>query len=271
MAKTDVNCALIALNKPSNYDSHQVTALLKRMLNVNKIGHSGTLDPKVTGVLIVFLNRATRLATYLFGSDKEYIGIMYLHKDISIKELREVIKKKFTGVIKQIPPVKSAVKRQEREREVYSFKILEKDGKEVLFSIKCESGTYVRKIISDLGEELKIGAHMLELRRIREGIFEEKDCVNMYDIAKAIKEEKVSKILLPPEIITKNMPKITINKKYLDKVYNGSPILNSYILKKEKFKKGEIVAVFSNKRLIEISQVVNEEGVIAKPLTVLKY
>ena len=271
MTKTDVNCALIALNKPSNYDSHQVTALLKRMLNIDKIGHSGTLDPKVTGVLIIFLNRATRLATYLFGSDKEYVGIMHLHEDIDIKELREVIKKKFTGVIKQTPPVKSAVKRQEREREIYSFRIMEKDGKEVLFSIKCESGTYVRKIVHDLGEELKIGAHMLELRRTREGIFKEKDCVNMYDIDKAIKESDLSKILLPPEVITKNMPKITIGKKYLEKVYNGSPILKEYILKKDSFKKGEVVAVFSNKRLIEISQVVNEEDVIAKPLTVLKY
>src|SRR3990167_3946045 len=156
---------LIILDKPSNYDSHQVTRLIKDILKVDKIGHGGTLDPKVTGVLIIGVGRATRLLEYTLKAGKEYVGVMRLHGNVSIKKLKEVIKNKFTGKIKQIPPVKSAVKREEREREIYEFNVLEKDGNDFLFVVSCESGTYIRKLIHDLGEFLGIGAHMLELRR----------------------------------------------------------------------------------------------------------
>ncbi len=195
---------IILLDKPSNYDSHQVTRLIQRMLNADKIGHSGTLDPKVTGVLVIFLGRATRLANYLFGKDKTYIGIMNIHEEVSLDKLKKAMKK-FTGKIKQLPPVKSAVKRQEREREVYSFKIIEKRKRDILFSVDCESGTYIRKLVHDLGEKMKIGAHMTELRRVKEGSFTEDECINMYDIDKAVKENKIESIVKPYETICKDM------------------------------------------------------------------
>ena len=136
------------------------------------------------------------------GEDKEYVGIMRLHEEVPLEKIREAIKRKFLGVIKQTPPVKSRVKRQEREREVKRFEILEVDetpqgctpkikdftrGKDFLFIAEVQGGTYIRKLISNLGEELGIGAHMLELRRIRAGIFKEEDSefVNLYDLEKA--------------------------------------------------------------------------------------
>lgn len=264
----DLHNSIIILDKPINYDSHQATALVKRMLNIEKIGHSGTLDPKVTGILILLLGKSVKLTSYLLKQDKEYIGIMYLHKDVGLKELQEKIKS-FTGKIKQLPPVRSSVKRQERERNVYSFKIIEKNGKNVLFRVNCQAGTYIRKLVNDLGIELG-GAHMLELRRTKESNFAEKDCVSMYEIAEAVKNNQVSKILTPASKIIEKMPKIFIKKEFIYKITNGSPVYKEYILKRDKFKKKDFVAVFLNAELLEIATAVLEGNVVAKPQTVLK-
>lgn len=261
---------IIILDKPSNYDSHQITALIQRLLNAEKIGHSGTLDPKVTGILIIFVGKATRLATYLFKVDKEYVGVMRLHEDCSIKKLKGTIKKKFTGKIKQTPPKRSAVKREERKREVYSFDILEKKGKTILFKVRCEAGTYIRKLVHDLGQELKIGAHMLELRRTREGQFTENECVTMQDIMKVVKEKNYDKVLLPPEILVKNMPKIIVKEDALERLYHGSPVFKEFIAKQDRLKKNEVAAVMSSSgKLIEIAKACKEKDVVAKPEVVL--
>lgn len=269
-----LKCSIIALDKPSNYDSHQTAALIKKLLNVEKIGHAGTLDPKVTGVLVILIGKATRLASYLLHSSKEYVGIMHLRKDANIKKLQSVIRKKFLGKIKQLPPRKAAVRRHEREREIYSFKIIEKKGKNVLFCVSCEAGTYVRKLIHDLGLALEVGAHMLELRRTKDGIFHEDDCVTLYDVINALKNKNLERVLLPPEVITKDMPKITIKDFALSRLYNGSPLFKEFVLKsgKQSKSKNGIIAVFSKEgKLVEIAKAVKEKNIIAKPITVLAY
>lgn len=263
--------SIIILDKPSNYDSHQVTALIKRILNVDKIGHGGTLDPKVTGVLIIGIGRATRLLEYTLKAGKEYVGVMRLHGNVSLKKLRDVTSHKFTGKIKQIPPVKSAVKREERTREIYEFNVLEKDKNDFLFAVSCESGTYIRKLIHDLGQELKIGAHMLELRRIREGWFEEKDAVTLYDIEDAIEKNNLERVLKPINIFIDKFPKLTAKDEYLEKLYNGFPVIREFITQdsKTKFKKGELVIILSQQdQPIEIAEIVNEENIFAKPKVV---
>ncbi len=268
-----LRCSIIVLDKPSNYDSHQSAALVKKLLGVRKVGHSGTLDPKVTGVLIILIGKATRLASYLLSSSKEYVGIMHLHEDVSIKDLRNIIREKFLGKIKQLPPRKAAIKRQEREREIYNFKIIEKKGKDILFNVSCEAGTYVRKLVHDLGLALGVGAHMLELRRTKDGIFREDNCITLYDIVKAVKSKKLGSILLPIEIITKDMPKIIVKDFALDRLYNGSPVFKEFVFKKgKKGKKNDVIAVFSKKgKLVEIASIVNEKNIIAKPMTVLAH
>ena len=124
---------IINIDKPSGPTSFDISDLIRKKLNLRKTGHFGTLDPKVTGVLPIALNNACKLTGYFLGEDKEYIGVMRIHKNISVKEIEKAIKEKFTGKIMQLPPVKSRVKRQERQREIKSFKILEKDGQNLFF------------------------------------------------------------------------------------------------------------------------------------------
>ena len=150
-----INYGVVNIDKCQGPTSHQVSDFVQKILHINKSGHSGTLDPKVTGVLPVALSRATRIVQVLLTAGKEYVGIMHLHKDVSERKLKSTIKKFFLGEIEQMPPIKSAVKRQLRTREIYYFDILEKDKQDALFVVGCQAGTYIRKLIHDLGLKLK--------------------------------------------------------------------------------------------------------------------
>ena len=106
-----INYGIVNINKPQGPTSHQVSDYVKKILTIDKAGHSGTLDPHVHGVLPVALGRATRIVQGLLKPGKEYVGIMHLHRDIEESKLNETIKKHFIGKIRQLPPIKSAVKR----------------------------------------------------------------------------------------------------------------------------------------------------------------
>src|SRR3989338_8143963 len=193
-----INYGVVNINKPQGPTSHQVSDYVQKILNIKKSGHSGTLDPHVHGALPVALGRSTRVVQTLLTSGKEYVGIMHLHKDVDENNLNEAIKKYFTGKIRQTPPLKSSVKRVERIREIYYFEILEKDENDALFIVGCQSGTYIRKLIHDLGQRLRIGAHMLELRRTKAGPFDEKTLCTLQDLTDAFyfyKNEKNDKFL----------------------------------------------------------------------------
>jgi len=268
--------SFINIDKPSGPTSFDVVDTIRKMLNVSKTSHSGTLDPKVTGVLVVGIGRAARLLRFL-PSDKEYVGVMWLHEDVSENELKSAIKE-FIGKIKQIPPKRSAVKRAEREREIYSFEILEKDGKKALFKVHCQAGTYIRKLISDLGDNLKVGAHMLELRRTKAGIFDEKDSITLYQLQEAYdehqkgNEEKLKKYLQSIDLITKYIPAIEIKEDAVPRIFNGSPLYSEFMKNKDdikKLKKEQFIALICNKKLIEISRVTLEGNQIAVPEVVL--
>ena len=138
----------------------------------------------MTGVLPIALEKATRIVQILLKAGKEYICLMHLHKEISEQDIRETVKK-FTGEIKQLPPVKSAVKRQERFREIYYFNILEIQDKDVLFKIGCQAGTYIRKIVHDFGLSLNIGANMQQLIRTKAGPFTDKTWTTLHDLKDA--------------------------------------------------------------------------------------
>ena len=129
-----------------------------------------------------------------------------------------------------------------------------------MFEVECQAGTYIRKLVHDLGEELKVGAHMTELRRIRASIFEEKEAVNLYDFTEAIKEyrdgkeEKLKKMLFPIEIIKKIMPSLFIREEAIEKLKHGSPLFAEMIEKSDKFDKEEFIAVFFENTLIEVAK-----------------
>ncbi|MFC1682155.1 RNA-guided pseudouridylation complex pseudouridine synthase subunit Cbf5 [Nanoarchaeota archaeon] len=265
---------IINIDKPSGPTSFQVSEFVKKSLGLRKTSHFGTLDPKVTGVLPVGLNRGCKLTGYFLGEDKTYVGIGRIHGEVSIDKLKKTIKEKFVGKLKQTPPVKSRVKRQEREREVYSFKVLEKEEKDFLFEVKCQGGTYVRKLLDDLGKELGTGAHMLELRRTHAGIFSESDkeypTINLYDFEKAVKEYKsgneelLRKIIIPAEIVSELHSIVEIKKEFVEKVLHGSPFLKSFLKKKVEKNKDEVVSVFSGEQFVGMFKVTEEGNIFAR-------
>jgi len=172
----------IVVDKDCGPTSHKTVEHIKAVLNIEKAGHSGTLDPQVSGVLVVGLEKATRLMEYILMSDKEYVCVMYIHKEVSDDELEEVLEQ-FRGEIEQIPPIVSAVKRRPRKRMIYSLDVLEKseDNKYVLFKVRCERGTYIRKLCTDIGEKLGVNAQMVELRRTKAGPKSENDNIISVD------------------------------------------------------------------------------------------
>lgn len=225
-----INTGIINLNKPAGPSSHQVSAYLQQILNIKKSGHSGTLDPQVSGVLPVALASATRIVQALLPAGKEYIAIMHLHKDIDNNLLLNSLKS-FTGKITQLPPVKSAVKRQYRQREVYYTNILEREGKDVLLKIGCQAGTYIRKFIHDLGKQLKCGAHMKQLIRTKAGPFTDKTWHSLQDVKDAYisyiehqKENELRSIVLPFESAVSHIPKIWVHDSAVFSLYHGSPL-----------------------------------------------
>lgn len=173
------------IDKPCGPSSHEVTAWARKIVGAEKAGHSGTLDPNVSGVLSVGLNRATKAMGFLLKSRKEYVGIMQLHKNVKEGDVKKAFKA-FTGEITQLPPVRSAVRRRERKRKVYYLEALEYKGREVLFLVGCEAGTYVRKLCFDIGRHLGCGANMLELRRTRAGALTEDMSVTLQDLSDAV-------------------------------------------------------------------------------------
>lgn len=162
----------INIDKYAGPTSHQVVDEVKQVLGIPKAGHSGTLDPQVTGVLLTGLGKTTRLMEYMLKSDKEYVCLMYLHHDVSDEKLGQALRK-FTGLITQLPPLRSAVKREKRKRMIYSITFLEREGQDILFKVRCEKGTYIRTLCHDIGQYLGCGAQMKELRRTKAGPIDE--------------------------------------------------------------------------------------------------
>ncbi len=268
---------IINVDKPSGPTSFNISDFVREKLGIKKTSHFGTLDPKVTGVLPIALNRACKLTGYFLGKEKEYVGIMRFHDEVSVQEIEKIIEKKFTGKIKQTPPVRSNVARREREREIKKFEILENDGKDFLFKVVCQGGTYIRKLIDDLGKEINIGAHMLELRRVRAGIFLEENSVNLYDFEKAVEEYKkgneelLKRIIIPAEeAIKKIMPAVQIKENNLKQILTGKPIHKNDLIKNEELKTGKIVSIFCEERFVGVYKIVDEKDIFAKPEFVMQ-
>ena len=166
---------ILILDKPAGITSHDACDIVKEILGVEKAGHAGTLDPDVTGILVIALNNSVKILRLLSGLPKGYVGTAKFHQDISQEKLEQMIEKRFLGKIRQTPPKRSRVKRVEREREIFDFEVLEKNGRDFTFQVLCQAGTYIRKLMDDLGKELEIGCHMTSLRRIKQGPFSEEE------------------------------------------------------------------------------------------------
>jgi H/ACA ribonucleoprotein complex subunit 4 len=216
---------------------------VKRILKVDKTGHSGTLDPKVTGCLITCINNSTRLVKAQQSAGKEYVAVVKLHGKIDkVKKLEKAIET-LTGACFQRPPLISAVKKELRVRTIYESKLLEYDEKRDMgiFWVSCEAGTYVRTLCVHIGYLLGVGAHMQELRRVRSGALkEDKSMVTMHDVKDAQwfyeqygKEEYLRRVIMPLEILLIGYPRIVVKDTSVNAVCYGAQLMLPGVLRYE--------------------------------------
>ncbi len=281
-----INFSILNIDKPSGWTSFDVVNHIRKMLGLKKCGHGGTLDPNVTGVLPIFLEKSCKIQEYFMHREKIYIGEMRIHKEISEEKLKEAMKK-FLGKINQLPPRKSRVKRVIRQREIIKFGLtsFNKEEKTAEFIAHVEAGTYIRKLISDLGDGLGIGCQMTALRRIKAGIFSDKDAefTTIENLEKAVseykrgKEEKLRELLIPAEVICKILDFIEVKQEAIEKLDNGSPIFKEMLENPNQamktIKNKGLFAVLCRDKLIEIAGFTEQfenPDIIAKPEVVLK-
>ncbi len=284
---------VVKVNKPLLYTSMDCVEEVRENLGVGKAGHTGTLDPHAEGLLLVCLNSATKLVPFLTDLDKEYIGEAVLgfktstgdrggviteeiRKKVSVEELLKVMEK-FKGNILQVPPMYSAVKVRgkrlyeyarkgiddvelaPREVSVYEFDLLSFEDNEELqkftFKIVCSKGTYVRRIVEDIGEELGTGAFLYYLKRTRIGPFDLVDAARPWD-----KEALIRSYMSLEDVLSRIMPVLNLSIEEAKRISNGNSI-------KRVFEgEGFLALTFKN----EVLAIAEKKGDIIKPVRVLK-
>lgn len=274
--KKKIKRGIIVINKKSGITSHDEVNNLRNILGIKKIGHSGTLDPKVTGVLVCGLGKGTKALEYILLSEKQYESTFEFHKPID-KKIFENVLKKFIGKINQLPPVKSAVKREERIREIYNLKILDYDRKKRWAKIICtvEKGTYIRKLAHDIGEDIGVKISMGDLNRLQAGVFSEKNSnvISSDDLKKLLQNfrgkirkgifrqliayYKLSKQIYPIEELfnrDKNFKKIFIKRKAKNYILSGNAVRTKNIEKGDFFEKDQLIAIFYKQKILAVGR-----------------
>nr|WP_224268453.1 RNA-guided pseudouridylation complex pseudouridine synthase subunit Cbf5 [Haloprofundus salinisoli] len=219
---------VVNLDKPPGPSAHQVSGWVRDLAGVDRAAHAGTLDPKVTGCLPILTGDATRLAQVFLEGSKEYVSVLELHKPAP-SDLESVVAE-FEGELYQKPPRKSAVSRRLRTREIYELEVLEAKDRQALLRIRCESGTYIRKLCHDIGLALGTGAHMGHLRRTATDPFDDTDLVSLYDLADALAfadegdESFLRETVAPAERALTHLPSLTIADSAAEQVATGAPV-----------------------------------------------
>jgi H/ACA ribonucleoprotein complex subunit 4 len=209
----------------------------------------------VTGVLPIALAEATKIVQAILLSGKEYICVMRLHAEIPEDRVRAVLNE-FCGPIFQRPPVRSSVKRRLRTRKIYYNTFLEMNGRNVLFKVGCEAGTYIRKLCHDIGEVLGCSAHMQELRRTKAGPFTENtDLITLHELSylysqwQETNDETIpKKFIQPMEKTLEHLPKIYIRDSAVAAICHGAHLAAPGVLSVETdLKPNQMTAVFTQK------------------------
>ncbi len=276
---------VVNLDKPSGPTSHQVAAWVSDVVGVEPVGHGGTLDPHVTGVLPTALGEATKGIHALLTAGKEYLTVLRLHTDIPEPRVRAALQS-FVGKVKQLPPVRSAVARRVRQREIYYVNVLEVSRRDVLFLVGCEAGTYIRNLCIDVAKALGTRGHMQQLRRTRTGPFSIDDAVTLQDLKDAVviwKDEhdpaELRRIVHPMEALFTHLPKIVVRDSAIGAVCHGAPLALPGIVEIDsdiqpgqtvllQSLKGEAVAL-AQAKLDSATMKDKSEGVAAHPQRIL--
>lgn len=264
---------IILLDKPPGPTSHEAVAWAKRILGLPKIGHSGTLDPQVSGVLPLGLGEATKALGVLLLAPKEYHALARVHGAHGDVRLEDAIRM-FHGEIYQKPPQRSAVLRRTRTRRIHEIELLERRDQVALLRIVCESGTYVRKLLYDMGEVMGPGATMIELRRTRVAHFEEATCglVTMHELADAHAVWKESgdpsrlmSMIRPVEDALSGIKAAVVRDSAVDALCHGAQLAIPGVLRvSSDLHKGDLVGVYTQKgEAVALAEAVMEAGEIA--------
>lgn len=248
---------ILCMNKPQGFTSFDVIGKLRGILKMKRLGHSGTLDPMATGVLPIFVGTATKCCDILPNDDKSYIASFklgsttdtqdstgkvikeYPSRDITSQDIESVLSR-FIGDIEQVPPMYSAVsingkrlyelarknitvERPSRKITIYNIKLLSYDrtSQTGRLEISCGKGTYVRTIINDIGETLNIGGYMTSLVRTSASGFTLNDCYTFEDVQNAISNNTIDSLIVPTEVIFKDLPKIHLTEEQTKAYRNG--------------------------------------------------
>lgn len=275
---------LLVVDKPEGMLSLDIVKELKRRFNIKKAGHIGTLDPFATGVLPVAINEGTKLIPFLKDEPKEYEGVIKLGEEtdtgdktgdvISSKKLENISKEmiyqtinSFKGKIKQVPPMFSAVKidgtplyklarrgmkidRAEREIEIFQLNVLKIDLPLIRFFISCSKGTYIRVLASEIGKMLGCGAHLIELRRIKSGIFGLSNAISWDKLISIIQPEALSQYLISLNESLPHLFEAIGDDDLIWKVRNGQWLMKSDIskLKLPEIEVGSFIKLCSKER-----------------------
>jgi H/ACA ribonucleoprotein complex subunit 4 len=247
---------IVLLDKPSGPTSHELVAWTKRILGITKAGHSGTLDPGTTGLLPIGLGDATKALSVLLLGPKEYYAIARIHQQNDLDQIDNVLRE-FTGKIYQRPPQRSSVKRSTRIRKIYEIQRLESVDNILLLRVLCEAGTYIRKLVYDIGEVLGTGATMFELRRTRVSVFSEgaDKLVRLHDLVDAIEtyketkeEQKIRSIIIPIEMALNGVVGVAVKDSAVDALCHGAQVAIPGIVAIDKdLRKGNLVGIYTLK------------------------
>lgn len=254
---------LIPLDKTTGPTSHEEVSWVRRLTGVDKAGHSGTLDPGVSGMLPIGLGRATKALGLLLIFPKEYVGIMRLHSSVPREQVDAVIAE-FTDEIYQRPPQRSSVKRETRTRRIYELEVLEQKGNLFLLRCVCQAGTYIRKLFYDMGEVLAVGATMVELRRTKVGPLDEaRGIVTLHELDIALRkwkesndESELRRVVWPIESCLDGIKKVVVKDSAVDAVCHGAMLAIPGVVSLSKgIAKGETVVLLTAKgELIGIAE-----------------
>ncbi|OAQ54817.1 hypothetical protein HTG_04420 [Natrinema mahii] len=253
---------VVNLDKPPGPSSHQVSGWLRDAVaetladrgaaaTIDRAAHAGTLDPKVTGCLPVMLGDATRLAQVFLEGAKEYVAVLECHAPVPA-DAKSVVAE-FEGPIYQKPPRKSAVARRLRVREIYDLEVLETEERRLLLRIRCESGTYVRKLCHDLGLALGTGGHMGHLRRTATDPFDDRTLHSAHDFLDALAfwvedddPEPLFDVVDPAERILEGIPSVVVAESAAHEIAQGAPVYGPGVIEADDgIEQGSLVACYT--------------------------
>ncbi|MDA4112308.1 MAG: RNA-guided pseudouridylation complex pseudouridine synthase subunit Cbf5, partial [Thaumarchaeota archaeon] len=265
--KEYLRTGFIVLDKPQGPTSHEVVAWVRKMFEQERAGHSGTLDPMVSGILPIGLGDGTKGLSVLLLGPKEYICVARIHDSVPQELLYGTIRQ-FVGPIFQKPPQRSSVKRVTRTRTIYELEIMEQFGNLLLLRILCEAGTYIRKLVYDVGEIISVGATMAELRRTRVCQLDESDLVRLHDLYEAneiFKESKnetrLRELVRPIEFAVSFLKQIKIKDSAVESICQGAQLAIPGVVSISRgIQKGEVVRITTGKgELVAIAEAQLEE------------